>query len=247
MKTYVTMVACTGIAVAAGAAFVSGADAQGVVSEWNQVQAPVAPELHPITIDPAKTALLLMDFGQANCSREPRCTADVPHLKMLLDQARSHNVLVVYSGSRPGMAMMSEIAPRAGEPMVVGFGDRFYNTNLDDILKQHDIDTVIACGTVANGVELFTAAGAAERGFHVIVPVDCMPARSAYAEQNVVWGIANDPEFAPPRAFGGGQTGGGAPAAGRGGGGARGAGAGQSGGPPRGYATLTSSDMIHFG
>jgi hypothetical protein len=63
--------------------------------------------------------------------------------------------------------------------------------------------------------------GAAERGFHVIVPVDCMPARSAYAEQNVVWGIANDPEFAPPRAFGG--------------------------GPPRGYATLTSSDMIHFG
>lgn len=236
MKVYVTIMARTGLAVAASVALMSGAHAQGVVSEWSQVQAPPAPELQPITVDPARTALLLMDFG-TNCAREPRCTADIPHLKMLLDQARSHHLLVVYSGSRPGMPMMNEIAPRAGEPVVVGFGDRFYNTNLEEILKQHGISTVIACGTVANGVELFTAAGATQRGFHVIVPVDCMPARSAYAEQNVVWGIANDPEFAAPRA----------PGAGPGGGAARAAGAGQPSGPPRGYATLTSSDRIHFG
>lgn len=246
MKAYVTMMACTGFAVAAAAGLLTTAHAQGVVSEWSQVQAPPAPELQQVTVDPAKTALLLMDFG-ANCSREPRCTADIPHLKMLLDQARSHNVFVVYSGASASMTMLSDIAPKAGEPIVVGFGDRFYNTNLEEILKQHGISTVIACGTVANGVELFTAAGATQRGFHVIVPVDCMPARSAYAEQNVVWGIANDPEFAAPRAPGGGRAGGRAPGAGPRGGGARAAGAAPPSGPPRGYGTLTSSDMIHFG
>lgn len=245
MKAYVTMMACTGLAVAAGAGLVSAANAQGVIGEWGQVQAPAAPELQQVTVDPARTALLLMDFG-ANCSREPRCTADIPHLKMLLDQARAHNVFVVYSGASPRMTMLSEIAPKAGEPIVIGFGDRFYNTNLEEILKQHGISTVIACGTVANGVELFTAAGATQRGFHVIVPVDCMPAGSAYAEQNVVWGIANDPEFAPPRAPGGARAAGRAPGAAPRSGGARG-GTVPPSGPPRGYGTLTSSGMIHFG
>lgn len=246
MKAYVRTMACIGFAVAAGAGLVSAADAQGVISEWSQVQAPPAPELQQVTVDPAKTALLLMDFG-ANCTREPRCTADIPHLKNLLDQARSHNVFVVYSGASASMTMLSEIAPKAGEPIVVGFGDRFYNTNLEELLKQHDISTVIACGTVANGVELFTAAGATQRGFHVIVPVDCMPARSAYAEQNVVWGIANDPEFTPPRAPGSGRQGGTAAAGGAREGGPRVGAGDRPSGPPRGYGTLTSSDMIHFG
>ncbi|HWG76655.1 MAG TPA: isochorismatase family protein [Steroidobacteraceae bacterium] len=249
MKNYMQAAALTGLAIAE-IALGASAHAQGVISEWNQVQAPPAPALQQVTLDPAKTALLLMDFG-TNCASEPRCTADIPHLKMLVDQARVHHVLVVYSGARPGMAMVSEIAPRAGEPTVVGFGDRFYNTNLDGLLKQHGISTVIACGTVANGVELFTAAGATQRGYHVVVPVDCMPARSAYAEQNVVWAFANDPEFTPPRAFGGGRTGaapgGAAAAAGRSSRGTRGAGTAPRSGPPRGYATLTSSDMIHFG
>lgn len=251
MKRYVPRApgALRGLAIAAGIALAASAHAQGVISEWNQVQAPPAPALQQVTLDPARTALLLMDFG-ANCASEPRCTADIPHLKRLLAQARSHHALVVYSGSRPDMAMVSELAPQAGEPTVVGFGDRFYDTHLDDILKQHGISTVIACGTVANGVELFTAAGATQRGYHVVVPVDCMPARSAYAEQNVVWAFANDPEFTPPRAFGGGAAAGASgasPASGRTGREARGAGGGPRGGPARGYATLTSSDLIHFG
>jgi nicotinamidase-related amidase len=249
MKRYVPMAARTGLAIAAGIALTAGAQAQGVVSEWSQVQAPPPPALQQVMVEPAKTALLLMDFG-ANCASEPRCTADIPHLKKLLDEARSHHALVVYSGSRAGMAMVSELAPQAGEPTVVGFGDRFYNTNLDEVLKQHGISTVIACGTVANGVELFTAAGATQRGYHVVVPVDCMPARSAFAEQNVVWAFANDPEFTPPGAFGGGRPGGSpagsTSAGGRAGREPRRSGAGATAGPPRGYATLSSSDMIHF-
>ncbi|HEX4049773.1 MAG TPA: isochorismatase family protein [Steroidobacteraceae bacterium] len=245
MNAYFKMVACTSLAVAVGAACLSDAHAQGVISEWNQVQAPPAPELHQVTADPTKTALLLMDFGQ-NCSREPRCMADIPHIKMLLDQARSHRAFVLYS-SFAGLSVISELAPQAGEPTVLGFGDRFYNTNLDQTLKQHGIDTIIACGTVANGVEFFTAAGATARGYHVIVPVDCMPAGSAYAEQNVVWGLANDPEFTPPRAPRGRQAGDQAAAAARTRGAARGSGAGRPSGPLRGYATLTSVDMIHFG
>ena len=221
-----------GIAMVLSSAAMSAAQAQGVVGEWNQVQAPPAPRLREVTIDPAKSVLLVMDFGAANCAREPRCAADVPHVKTLLDEARMHNMLVVYTGF-PGLTIMSDITRRPDEPLVVGRADKFYHTNLDDILKQHGITTVIACGTVANGAELFTAFGAAARGYHVVVPVDCMPGRSAYAEQTVVWGMANDPGLAPPRAFGPrGAPGGRRPGA---------------GGPPAGYATLTSSDMLHFG
>lgn len=223
---------CASMALMLAGAVLSSARAQGVVSEWAQVQAPPAPALEQVTVNPSKTALLVMDFGQANCSREPRCVADVPHIKSLLDQARAHGVYVVYTGF-PGLSIMGDIAPRQGEPTVVGHADKFYNTHLDEMLKQHGITTVIACGTAANGAELFTAFGAAARGYHVIVPVDCMPGRSAYAEQTVVWGMANDPGLAPPRAFAGG--------------GRRGAGPGGAGGPPPGYATLTSSGMIHFG
>ncbi len=228
------------IAAVATVALQSSALAQGVVSEWAQVQAPPAPSLESVNVDSTKTALLVMDFGQANCSREPRCVQDIPHVKALLDQARAHHALVVYTGF-PGLSMMSDIAPQQDEPMVVGRADKFYNTNLEDILKQHGITTVVACGTAANGAELFTAFGAAARGYHVVVPVDCMPGRSAYAEQTVVWGMVNDPGLsrnAGGRPAGGPRNGAGAP------GGA--GGPGGRGGAPAGYATLSSSDMVHF-
>ncbi len=243
------------IAALAGLAVLSTARAQGVVGEWSQVQVAPPPELHQVTVDPNRTALLVMDFGLGYCGQEPRCVAAVPHIKSLLDQARSHNVLVVYSGF-PNLSILSEIAPQRGEPMVDSGPDKFRNTNLDEILKRHGITTVIACGTAPYGAELATATGATQRGYHVIVPVDCMPGRDAFSELVVVYAMANFPGLAPPRAGRGAPPGGGGPGGGgtQGAGGPPGAGArgggrapGLGGGPPPGFVTLTSVDMIHFG
>jgi len=70
--------------------------------------------------------------------------------------------------------------------------DKFYNTDLEKILRDRGIKTVIIAGTAANGAVLHTATGAAMRGLKVIVPVDLMSA-DLYAEQYTAWHLVNAP------------------------------------------------------
>ena len=171
--------------------------AQGVVSEWKTVQAPPAPTLETVTVDPQKTALLIMDFNQGLCGGGarslPRCVSALPRVKDLLDKARAHHMLIVFTGYPHMAPRVKELAPMKDEQVVVGHADKFDGTDLDRILKDHGITTVITTGVVANGAVLFTAFGAASRGYKVIVPVDAMPGMNAYAEQSSIWGIEHDP------------------------------------------------------
>ena len=64
------------------------------------------------------------------------------------------------------------MAPAADEPSVKSKADKFLNTDLEKILKDKGIQTVIVTGTAANGAVLYTGTGAAFRGLKVIVPVD---------------------------------------------------------------------------
>lgn len=175
--------------------------AQGVISEWSSVKAPPAPQLKSVTVDPHTTALLVMDFGSFLCNdkRVARCAADIPNVKKLLDQARAHHMLVIYTNFpfRGGFHFVKDIMPMKGEHTVTGHANKFEGTNLDSMLKSHGIKTVITTGVVGNGAVLFTAFGAASHGYKVIVPVDTMPGMSAYAEQSAIWNLANDPGLGP--------------------------------------------------
>ncbi len=53
--------------------------------------------------------------------------------------------------------------------------------------------TVIVAGTAAHGAVLYTASGAALRGFKVIVPVDAISAEDLYPEQYTIWHLLNAP------------------------------------------------------
>jgi nicotinamidase-related amidase len=103
-------------------------------------------------------------------------------------------MMVVYSlaGTATVADILPEAAPSGGEPVVQSSVDKFYNTDLDKILKDKGIKTVIICGTAANGAVLHTATGAAVRGFQVILPVDLMSA-DLYAEQYTAWHLINAP------------------------------------------------------
>jgi nicotinamidase-related amidase len=172
------------IAAAAFAAiFVLPAQAANIVDEWATVKAP-APTLKAVTVDPKTTALLMLDFMNQNCGKRPRCLDTIPAMKKLLGEARAHKVAVVYSiiaNSTPA-DVIKDVAPQTDEPHVLSGPDKFLNTNLDKILKDKGITTVIAVGTSANGAVLFTASGAAFRGMNVIIPVDGMSAVDAVAE-----------------------------------------------------------------
>ena len=103
-------------------------------------------------------------------------------------------MLVVYSLIPSGNPadIARQIAPTPEEPIVRSNVDKFYNTKLENILQERSVKTLIITGYAANGAVLHTATAAAFRGYHVIIPVDCMSAHP-YAEQYTAWHMLNSP------------------------------------------------------
>ena len=169
--------------------------AQTIVDEWAAIKAPPPPELKTVKVDPGESALLLLDFVKQNCSPRPRCVASLPKMQGLLEKARQAGMPVVYSivtGQAP-TDVLPEVAPRAGDAFVASGPDKFMNTDLDKLLKEKGVKTVIVAGTAAEGAVLNTAAAAALRGYKVIVPVDGASSVNPYSEQYTAWHLGNSP------------------------------------------------------
>ena len=171
--------------------------AQTIINEWSSIKAPPAPELKAVTVDPKTTALLMLDFVKPSCNeqRRPRCLATLPKAKTLLAEARAKDMLVIYSFTSTSTMgdTLSEVAPTGKEPAVQSGVDKFYKTNLEQILKDKDVKTVIVVGTAAHGAVMYTARTAALRGMKVIVPVDGISAENAYIEQYVTYNFTSAP------------------------------------------------------
>jgi nicotinamidase-related amidase len=165
-----------------------------IVDDWSSVQAPPPPAVQAVTVDPATTALLLLDFVKQTCGG-PHCTAAVPAVAKMLAAARASHVTVIYSYTVASTLAdtLPAVAPMGGEPSVQAGPDKFLNTDLQGILTRQGIKTVVVAGMSANGAVLYTASHAALAGFSVVVPVDTAPSESLYAEQFVIWNFANAP------------------------------------------------------
>jgi len=107
----------------------------------------------------------------------------------------ANGTLVVYSLTSTGKLsdIVLELVPALDDPIVQSSVDKFYNTDLDKILHERGIKTVIITGTAANGAVLHTATGATLRGYQVIIPVEGMSANDPYAEQYTAWHMLNSP------------------------------------------------------
>jgi len=175
--------------------FISVGHAGSVVDEWASVKVPPAPALKPVTVDTKTTALLMLDFMNQNCGKRPRCVAQIPAMKKLVEAARAAKVLVVYSliAKTTTADVIKDVAPEASEPHVLSGPDKFFKTDLEKILADKGIKTVIVVGTAANGAVLFTANSAALRGLNVIVPVDGLSAVDPFVEQFTVVHMATGP------------------------------------------------------
>ena len=176
----------------------SFAQSKTIIDEWSSVQAPKPPELKPVKIDdPKTTAFLVLDIAKQNCNNErrPRCVASVPKIQGFLKQARTKGLAVIYSkgGAWTAADILHDVAPIEGEPMVSAPADKFYKTDLEKILHEKGIKTVIVVGAAAHGAVLYTASEAAFRGFKVIVPVDGMSSENTYFEQYTAYQLANAP------------------------------------------------------
>ncbi len=161
------------------------------------MQAPKPPELKTVTLDPKTTALLVLDFVKQTCNteRRPRCLTSVPHVQALLKLARDKGVLVVHSITTAATPadILKDVAPLEGEPIVKSAADKFFKTDLEKILSDKGIKTVVVVGTAAHGAVLNTASQAAFRGLQVIIPVDGMSSENTYFEQYTAYHLGNAP------------------------------------------------------
>ena len=135
---------------------VPAAQADSVIDEWAAVKAPPPPELKPVSVDAASTALIVMDISTQSCTVEkrPRCVATLPKIQKLIGEARAKGILVLYTlaGTSKRTDIVKEVAPLEAEQSLSGAGpDKFVGIDLDAILKGKNIKTLITVGTAAEG------------------------------------------------------------------------------------------------
>jgi nicotinamidase-related amidase len=186
----------TAAAAALLLASIGSAWSADVIADWSKAEAPKPPPLKEVTVDPATTALLFLDIMKAGCTARPRCVAAVPNMVKIHNDARAHNMLVWYSlvGSdgkaTPDDIMDPAIKPRTGEWFRQSGADKFLGSTLEPLLKQANIKTLIICGNSYQGATVGTASEAAQRGYKVIVPVDCSAGEDVYNEQYATYHLA---------------------------------------------------------
>jgi nicotinamidase-related amidase len=151
-----------------------------------------------LSLDPAKSALLVMDF------QVPIVENYVPEKEQLLSRteavlrhARAADVLVIYVvvGFRPGFPEISprnqsfsglkarggldstihpRVAPQGEEAVVTKHRvGAFFGTDLDMLLRAHDVDTLVLAGISTSGVVLSTLRHAADADYRPMVLRDC--------------------------------------------------------------------------
>jgi nicotinamidase-related amidase len=168
-----------------------------ILEVWDTIKAPPRVDLKAVKVEPTKSAFLVLDIEQLTCNaeRRPRCVASVPKIRKFLEKARAKGLTVVYSLTSRGTreTILPGVTPLGTEPVVKSSVDKFYRTDLQQILRERGVTTVIIAGTTAEGAVLHTATGASMRGFQVIVPIDGMSAATLYAEQYTAWHLVNAP------------------------------------------------------
>ncbi len=166
-----------------------------------QVEVPGYEVHEEVRVDPAKTALIVVDMQndfvkEGGALLVPDAQATIPKIKGLLGLARETGMKVVYTQDTHdegdpeweiwpehvrtgswGWEIVDELEPREDEVVIrkVRY-DAFYGTHLDHLLRVWGVDTLAICGTVANICVHYTAASAALRWFDVVIPRDATSA-----------------------------------------------------------------------
>ena len=175
----------TAIALALSAFASIEAYAQGAPQKMMTIQMPEAPALVPVKLNPATTAVLVSDMIDPICKSQPKCVATmIPLAKEFIARARKAGVMIVYSTQEARKDnWMPDVAPLASDPFIASKGqDRFYDTQLEKVLKDKGVQTLVIIGWKNSGSVLYTSIGATLRGLTVVVGRDAALGPSAWEE-----------------------------------------------------------------
>jgi nicotinamidase-related amidase len=100
----------------------------------------------------------------------------VPYVRLWNEVSRRKTGLpAIVPASDPGYAIMKEIAPRPGEPLINKTAEgAFGASSIDHVLKQMGVQTLVVTGMYTNHCVISTCIGAADAGYRVIVPADAV-------------------------------------------------------------------------
>ena len=147
------------------------------------LQMPATPEPARVTLDPRTTALIVLDYVEDICIKQPTCTGQMlPAMTPFLERVRKAGLVVAYGTREQNMAhWLKEVAPAPGDIRIISTAqDRFYNTDLDKTLKAKGIKTLIMVGWKISGSVTYTSVGAMARDYTVVIPMDTTSAGSGY-------------------------------------------------------------------
>jgi len=158
---------------------------------------PAVPTAVAVEVPVKGAALLVLDITNVICTPRASCVASVPKIAALIKKARDAKVPLIYSQTTTaGSAILPEVAPQTGEPSVATRADKFFSTNLDQLMKDRAVTTAVLVGSAANGAVLYTAFGANLRGYTVVVAEDGISGDPEFSVTLTRWQLLNQPGFA---------------------------------------------------
>ena len=153
------------------------------------------PDPVEVSLDPGTTAFVAIDFLQTTCGSNPICVAALPAEADALASARQANAHVVYSvHPAPDNIIVADVAPMPSEPVFIAVpGDKFFNSDLDSILRQAGATTVVLTGVSSNSGIMYTAAAATQRGYTVVVAEDAIASGTDLGTVVALWQMIHAP------------------------------------------------------
>ena len=154
-----------------------------------------------------RTAVIVFDLINdfvTGVFKSDRTAKIIPNMKTLLDHARKQKVPIIHAtdahlpGIDPefdlwgkhaeagswGAEIIDELKPQKGDFRVLKRKySAFYGTDLDQMLRELKVDTVILTGIVTDICVQHTAADAFFRGYKIVIPRDCVVAADTATQE----------------------------------------------------------------
>jgi nicotinamidase-related amidase len=172
-----------GLAVALSCGVAEAQPANRAAPKMITLQMPATPDPARVTLDPKTTALIVLDYVEDICAKQPSCKNQMlPAMIPFLERVRKAGLTVAYGTRKQNMThWLKEVAPAAGDIQIINTAqDRFYNTDLDKTLKAKGIRTLIMVGWKISGSVTYTSVGAMARDYTVVIPMETTSAGSDY-------------------------------------------------------------------
>ncbi|HEV7664661.1 MAG TPA: isochorismatase family protein [Chloroflexota bacterium] len=157
------------------------------------------PEPASVSLDAATTSLVAIDFLQSTCASNPLCVNTLPAMANALSTARTANAHVIYSVHlAPDNNIVPEVAPLLAEQVFAAIpGDKFFDSNLDYLLRQTGTTTVVLSGVSSNSGVMYTTAAAIQRGYTVVIATDAIAAANELSTTVALWQLLHGPGANP--------------------------------------------------